>query len=74
MPIIEVLYGQIGSPEPPPVLRYAAGPRSVSFADVLIDKAITTRDGQRSRASARIALAALSSPSEREERLRGQST
>ena len=25
MPIVEILYGQIGSPEPPPVLRYAAG-------------------------------------------------
>ena len=25
MPIVETLYGQMGGPEPPPLLRYAAG-------------------------------------------------
>ena len=25
MPVMEICYGQIDSPEPPPVLRYAAG-------------------------------------------------
>ena len=25
VPIVEIIYGQMGGPEPPPVLRYAAG-------------------------------------------------